>query len=227
MQKTNLLAIETSGLAGSVALLESGDLVAQRQLDPKRRSATTLAPAIQELLAEAGWAPRDLQFVAVAVGPGSFTGLRVGVTAAKTLAYAVGCEVIAVGTLDAIAAQVPPPIDRVWAVLDAQRQQVFAAEFQRDSAGELVPQSGPAIIDNDAWLASLEPGDWVTGPALGKLATRLPAGVNVVELNQWEPRAATVGQLGWRRYSAGQRDDLWRLVPRYYRRSAAEEKLDA
>ncbi len=208
-----------------MALLEAGELVARRQLDPQRRSATTLAPGIRELLAEAGWAPRDLKLVAVAVGPGSFTGLRVGVTAAKMLAYAVGCDVIAVGTLDAIAAQVPPSIDRVWAVLDAQRQQVFAAEFQRDSAGELIPKAEPAIIDNDAWLASLEPGDWATGPALGKLATRLPAGVNVVEPALWEPQAATVGQLGWRRYSAGHCDDLWRLVPRYYRRSAAEEKM--
>ena len=73
-------------------------------LDPARRSARTLAPGIRHLLADAGWTPRDVALVAVSIGPGSFTGLRLGVMTAKAFAYAVGAPVLGIGTLEVIAA---------------------------------------------------------------------------------------------------------------------------
>ena len=102
-----VLALETSALAGSVALFHGDRLLVQRELDSTRRSAQTLAPALAELLAAAGLTPRDVRLVATTVGPGSFTGLRVGVTTAKTFAYAVGAEVLGLNTLEVIAAQTP------------------------------------------------------------------------------------------------------------------------
>jgi hypothetical protein len=74
------------------------------------------------------------------------------------------------------------------------------------------------------WLAELQRGDRVTGPALRKLRGGLPAGVEMVDESLWQPRASATGQLAWREYRTGRRDDLWTLVPRYYRASAAEEK---
>src|SRR5687768_12135976 len=103
-----ILALETSGLSGEVALLEGERVIAEQWLDPGQRTARSLAPGMKQILQTAGWQPRDVQLVAVTIGPGSFTGLRVGVTAAKTLAYAVGCEVMGVDTLEVIAAQAPP-----------------------------------------------------------------------------------------------------------------------
>src|SRR5205085_12703284 len=98
-----VLALETSELAGSVALLNGDQVVQHVALDPTRRSAKWLAPAIDQILENAGRTPRDLQLIAVTTGPGSFTVLCVGVTTAKTFAYAVGCPVTGVNTLIAIA----------------------------------------------------------------------------------------------------------------------------
>ncbi len=221
-----ILALDTSGQAGSVALLDGDALVAERWLPTDERNAKTLAPAIREVLTAAGWTPGEVRLVAVAVGPGSFTGLRVGVTTAKTFAYAVGAEVIGVNTLEVIAAQAPVDVCRLAVVLDAQRQQVFAAEFARGSAGDFNWARDTAIVDNDEWLAKLDPGVAVSGVGLEKLVARLPDNLTVIAREHWQPRAAIVGQLVWRFYQAGRRDDLWRLVPQYFRRSAAEEKLD-
>jgi tRNA threonylcarbamoyladenosine biosynthesis protein TsaB len=219
-----ILAIETTGQAGSVALLEGAMLAREIMLPAAERSAKTLAPAIREILDAAGWQPSDIRLIAVATGPGSFTGLRVGVTTAKTFAYAMRGEVIGVNPLEAIAAQAPDDIKRVSAVIDAQRQQVFVREFVRDSAGEFQPIEVAAILDSDTWLAGIKPAASVSGPALERLAAQIPAGVTIVPRELWSPRAATVGQLGWRRYQSGARDDLWRIVPQYFRPSAAEEK---
>src|SRR5215813_11089947 len=112
-----ILAIETSGRHGSIATLcgeaEALSVVGQTMLNAEQRTAQALAPALRSLLSEAGWRPDSVELVAVAVGPGSFTGLRIGVTTAKTLAYAVGCQAIGVHTLLAIAAQAPTDVNSV------------------------------------------------------------------------------------------------------------------
>jgi tRNA threonylcarbamoyladenosine biosynthesis protein TsaB len=221
-----ILALETSGLSGSVAACEGGKLLAERALAAGQRSAQSLAPTLRQLLIEVGWRSADVQLVAVTVGPGSFTGLRVGVTTAKTFAYAVGANILAVDTLEVIAAQAPAEASRVSVVLDAQRQELFAAEFgARESFGRPIFQPAQ-IVPREAWLDSLAADRWVSGPVLEKFAERLPAGVHPVAKELWYPRAATVGLLAGRAYDRGQRDDLWQLVPKYLRRSAAEEKWD-
>lgn len=220
-----ILALESTGQAGSVALLQDETIVREATLPPSDRSAKTLAPAIRRLLAEAGWQARGIELIAVATGPGSFTGLRIGVTTAKTLAYAIGAPVIGVNTLQAIATQAPSEIERLSAIVDAQRQQVFAGDFVREASGEFVERGQIRIVEDDAFLAGLSPSTVVSGPGLQKLVDRLPADVNCVPIENWEPRAATIGRLGWRQFQSGRRDDLWRLVPHYFRQSAAEEKL--
>lgn len=196
-------------------------LLNELELDPSQRTAQSLVPGIQSILKGVGWAVAELELVAVTQGPGSFTGLRVGVTTAKTLAYVTGAEVMGVNTLEAIAEQTSHR--PLWAVLDAQRQQLFAVLL--DDSSQL-PQSSVAsqIVDSDAWIRDLESGMAVTGPGLHKLSARLPQNVTVIDEALWHPKAATVGQIGYRQYQQGRRDDLWRLVPQYFRKSAAEEK---
>ena len=123
-----ILAIETVETTGSVALLEDECLVAERPLDPQGRSAQTLAPGIEQLLAEARWRAGDVELVAVATGPGSFTGLRIGVTTAKVFAYAAGCQVIGVSTMSAIASRVPQHVTYFSVILDAHRNELFVAD---------------------------------------------------------------------------------------------------
>ena len=219
-----ILALETTDKAGGVAALDGHNLLACIDLSPQERSAQALAPAIHALWRDVGWQPGDMQLIAVAVGPGSFTGLRVGITMAKTLAYALGCEVSGVHTLEVIASQTPAVAERLHVWLDAQREQVFAATFAC-RPGERPTCLAPArILDNAAAVASLSPGDFVSGPALRKLAPQVPSGVHVVAEEFWRPTATAIGLLALRRYEAGERDDLWKLAPLYLRQSAAEEK---
>ncbi len=220
-----ILAIETSGRDASLAVLEGGDgeaarLVKQAIVAGQERTAQVLAPRLRDLLAGVDWPIASIRLVIAAVGPGSFTGLRIGVTTAKTLAYAIGAEVIGVNTLAAIAEQAPPTAASLWVVMDAQRQELFAAEFDRHRK----PIGDTRILSQAEWLSALAPGDRVTGPGLKRMRPLLPTGIDVVDESQWPPMAAAVGQLGWRDYCAGRRDDLWKLVPLYYRPSAAEEK---
>jgi tRNA threonylcarbamoyladenosine biosynthesis protein TsaB len=218
-----LLALETSLAASSVALFDGDCLVACERLEERARVARALVPAMQQALASAGWRPGDVQIVAAAIGPGSFTGLRVGVTAAKTFAYAVGAAALGVSTLEAIAFAAPAQAGIICPVIDAQRKQLFAARYRRES-GELQCLEGAHIASIDLFLATLGPGDVVTGPGLGLASDLLPAHVQVVDARYWPPSAEHVGRLAWRDYEAGRRGDPMRLAPMYIRESAAEEK---
>src|SRR5450759_3825007 len=96
------LAIETSGPLGSVALFESETVLGEQSLELGRQHGQSLIPTIRQLLTFYGKLPRDLELVAVSIGPGSYTGLRVGVVCAKTLAYAANSQLVAVDTLHAV-----------------------------------------------------------------------------------------------------------------------------
>lgn len=225
--RVRILALETTERVATLAALDSDALLAESALDPRERSARTLAPGLQALLRQVGWRPSDVQLIALTVGPGSFTGLRVGVTTAKAFAYAVGAEVLGVNTLEVIASQAPADAAQLAVAMDAQRQQVFAGTFQRESDGALAWREPTHLADDLAWLESLSPGMAVSGPVLHKIQTHAPPHVRLIDSSLWTPKAQTVGQLAWRKYQLGQRDDLWRLMPLYFRDSAAEEKWKA
>jgi tRNA threonylcarbamoyladenosine biosynthesis protein TsaB len=221
-----ILAIETSGHGGMLAALEGADSGTQLLREVRLeggRTAQVLAPTLEKLLAEVGWPPRAVELVAVANGPGSFTGLRIGVTTAKTFAYAAGAQIQAVDTLDVLAAQTPWANAKLWTILDAQRQELFVARFGlRD--GHTVRELETHIVPQAGWVESLHMGERVTGPALAKLRTPLPPNVIALPESYWQPTAAGVGEVAWREYQSGKRDDLWEVVPNYFRLSAAEEK---
>jgi tRNA threonylcarbamoyladenosine biosynthesis protein TsaB len=226
-----ILAIETSGTPGSVAVADAQQLLAAAELPPERRTAQSLVPTIADVLRRAGLQPRDVKLVAVTQGPGSFTGLRLGVTTAKTLAYALGAQLLGLNTLEVLAFQVPPEPrgaeSRLHVVLDAQRQQLFAACYLAEPGGTWRALGETHVVDESQWLASLQAGDLVMGPPLKRLAAQLPQGVRLVEAAAWTASAAGVAQLAWIHYQQGRRDDPFALLPQYYRPSAAEEKRPA
>ncbi|MEN6459732.1 MAG: tRNA (adenosine(37)-N6)-threonylcarbamoyltransferase complex dimerization subunit type 1 TsaB [Thermoguttaceae bacterium] len=223
-----ILALETTDKVGGVAALCDANVLAELDLDKAAKSAQSLLPAMRQLLQQVGWTPQDVRLVAVSIGPGSFTGLRVGATAAKVFAYSVGAEVMAVSTLETIAAgATATPGQPLSVVLDAQRGDVVTQWYALRDAQTVEPLGPEELIPADVWLARLTPGSLVTGPALGRLVHRLPAGVMTLPPDCWRPRAAVVGRLAARYHGQGRRDDLWKLAPRYFRRSAAEEKWDA
>src|SRR5262249_4022349 len=119
------LVLETSGKVGQVALAVDQIIRARCRLEVARRHARDLAPAVSELLAEQGWNPRDLTGVIVSRGPGSYTGLRVGIMSAKTMAYATGCVLVGVETFEAIASQAPEAVTSLEVIADAQQDKVY------------------------------------------------------------------------------------------------------
>ncbi len=219
-----VLAIETSVAGGSVALLEDGLPAVVERLSLELSNTRTLAPAIAGVLVRVGWKPAELNLVAVDVGPGSFTGLRVGVTTAKVMAWTLGAAIIGVESCATIAWQTPEAStgSRLEVVIDAHRRQLFRQAFVRD--GQWRALTAVEIIDLQAWKDGLTPSALVTGPGLETYAEVATAGVIVAPPDLWDPSAVSVGQLAYARYKSGQLDDARTLQPRYVRASAAEEK---
>jgi len=233
----NVLALETATRAASIAAIVDGQPAGALELAADTPTATALAPAIRDLLRRCDMPPQKIDLVAVDIGPGSFTGLRIGVVTAKSLAYATGARVAAVGSLEVVAAQAAVVLAEsnasrqdaatgyaVYAVLNAYRNQVYAARFSVAKAE--LPQllEGPATIDQKEWLASAAADDLLAGPGLDVLRDRLPASARIAAPQCWRPRAETVARLGVAYLEANGGDDLWRLAPNYLRPSAAEEK---
>jgi tRNA threonylcarbamoyladenosine biosynthesis protein TsaB len=213
-----LLLIETSGRAGHVALAEGESLLAARRLDEPRHQARDLAPAVAALLAGAGWKPREVTAVVVSRGPGSYTGLRVGLMSAKTFAYATGCALLAIDTFAAVAAQAPAHADPLDVIADAQQGKVYVQRF-----AHALPVSALVIRPLTEWLADA-PAPWVSGPGLRLHRARLTESVHSVEESLWEPRAESLLALALRRWRAGERDDPFAVEPLYLRPSSAEQQ---
>jgi tRNA threonylcarbamoyladenosine biosynthesis protein TsaB len=222
------VGLETSGLVGGVAVLRGNDLLGERTIgDSGRRHARTLISELDELLKSLAISPRSIDHVAVSIGPGSFTGLRVGIVAAKTWGFVTGAKLTAVGTFDAVAAALPVSSGTAWVIDDALRGEVFVQKFQVDQ-GRWRWTDEPRIAALDRWLAETAPGDVVSGPAASKWPDDIAAAklvVAPVELHR--PTAAMVARCGLEKARAGEFTDPFHLDPLYIRRSAAEEKLDA
>ncbi len=219
-----LLLIETSGRGGQVGLAAGGRLL-ERHLDPARRHARDLAPAVSDLLAEAGLKPRDVIRVGVSVGPGSFTGLRVGVMSAKAFAYATGCELVAVPTFAAIAEMWSNPLTtHLHVIADGLQGLVYAEGFERTPTGweTFAPLRLVTITDWQVeWAGRLPPQNAVTGPGSVLVELALPESV---------PGKAVVTPTLTALHAIACRlapllpDDMLTLEPLYLRGSSAEEK---
>lgn len=222
MTDPRLLILETSGRRGAVAVAHGERMLGVRTLDEGRRNARDLAPAIAQLLREQGWAAKQLDAVLVSRGPGSYTGLRVGVMTAKTLAYATGCALLGIDTFAAVAVQSPPECARVDVIGDAQKEDIYVQSFAR---GEGWRPTGELRIEPFArWLEPRDTESWVSGPGLAKWGPRLPAGVPCAPPEAREPSVGSLLVLGLSRYRAEERDDLFALEPLYLRASSAERQ---
>jgi tRNA threonylcarbamoyladenosine biosynthesis protein TsaB len=189
-----VLAIETSTSLASVALVEGGRLVLARAHERPKQSAERLLPMIAEVLAEAGWQKADLERLGVSVGPGSFTGLRVGIACAQGLALGLGIPLLGVTSLRALARAVPASVPGVRCpLLDARRREVFAGGYA-DTAGcpeVLAPLAVLASAARESLSAQL-PGPVVWIGSGASLAGIEPSFASPETL---EPSAHAVGLL--------------------------------
>jgi tRNA threonylcarbamoyladenosine biosynthesis protein TsaB len=222
-----ILGIETSGLRGSIAVCSEGECLGEIELEnAPRRHAQTLVTQIGALFRQRGLKFTELAAVAVSIGPGSFTGLRVGTVCAKTLAYATGCRLVSVDTFAAIAANSPPEAESVHVVADAQRGDLFAGEYRRTQGSDWLCVTPPRIVRAADLFASLTVDDRVSGPGLQNGAPGGPGVCKCLPAEAWIPAARQVAEIGRRQLDAGLAADVATLEPLYLRRSAAEEKAD-
>ncbi len=133
-EATSLLMIDTSTEQPAVGLIAAADHVLVSSSLATARHGSDLVPRIGELLREAGLTALDLHMVAVGLGPGSYTGLRIGLTAARTLAYTAGAVLLGFDSLEGWARTAPSDALRVHVVSDAQRGEVYAADFERSAS---------------------------------------------------------------------------------------------
>jgi len=218
-----VLAVETSTLAGGAAIVDDTRVVGQYLLDVSVTHSERLLVAIDRLLEDAGWVPRDLEGLAVAVGPGSFTGLRVGLSTVKGLALALSLPVAAVPTLDAMAATLPFAALPVCPVLDARKGEVYASLYRWDGAEMRREWDYLALPPAELARRLVEPvillGD--AAPSIEAPPARLAPRTHRA------PSPACVAVLGQARLRAGETVEPVVLVPIYLRPSEAELKRRA
>jgi len=217
-----ILALSTSTPQfGAAVLSEEGIVQAEFSVGVGRKHFRGFMPAVDFVLAASRAAPEDLTAIAVASGPGSFTGLRVGIAAAKGMAHGIGIPVIGVSSLAALARRIPFSDLPVCAMLDSRRGEFFYALFAFESSGAMkrlcedacvreddlpeIIRSPTLVIGNDAHRQAP-----VIRRVLGDRALPTP-------LEFWNPSASAVGVLGLERYRRGETDSLRDLVPAYFR----------
>jgi len=213
-----VLGVETSTPAGGVALLDGDRVLGECVLAVPATHSERLMPAIDRLLRHAGWAPRDLQGLAVAVGPGSFTGLRIGLSTVKGLAVALGVPIAAVPTLDAMAASLPWAVLPVCPVIDARKGEVYCCLYRWDGARMRREWDYLALRPSDL-AARLDEPVLLLGDAAGGVASPW---ARPVPPPRRLPSPATVAWLGGERLRAGQTVAAADLAPIYLRPPEAE-----
>lgn len=211
-----ILAIETATKLCSVALGRDGQLLAIREIDSEKLAhAEKVNVFIAEVIEEAGLSLKELDAVAVGIGPGSYTGLRIGLSAAKGLCYALDKPIIGLstlGTLVAAARQQHGDLSgTLWPMIDARRMEVFAQSF--NSYGGSLADAAPLILD-EAWAALSGPLA-VFGDGADKAADLWTEKSGIVHIPGVRPTARAMLSLAELRFSEERFDDLAYLVPEY------------
>ena len=220
------LGIETSSAAGSVALLLDGKLLAERTLNIKWGHSRILVPYIDSLFKDTSSDKKKLGLVAVSIGPGSFTGLRVGLAAAKGIAYASGSGIIAVPTPDIIADNFRHLPGYIAVIIESVADEVYFSLY-RSSKKEVKQLDKTRTVKIKSLPRLLKYPAVICGSGVEKHAEfikRLSAEyrLSAPQNSSFLYRAATAAKLGEERFSAGAKNDLFSIIPFYIKKSIAE-----
>jgi tRNA threonylcarbamoyladenosine biosynthesis protein TsaB len=222
------IALETSGMFGSIALVEDRRVVVEEEFPQGFKHAAGIISLIDRLTHSRGWSPADVSQVYVSSGPGSFTGLRVGITVAKTLAFSLGAKLVAVPSTAVLAYNAYEGWENRIIVLDAKRGQIFTARYA-NRKGEAVEVEAPHLDTLAAMLARSPRPVQLIGDGIPYHQAAIPtddAGVIVLPKPLWRARAGVVARLGLRMAERGEFTEPDELAPLYIRRPEAEEKWE-
>lgn len=220
-----ILGVDTATRRASVGVLIDGVVIVEQSQVAESNHAVSLLPLIADVLRQAHCSVGDLEVVAVSAGPGSFTGLRIGLSVAKGLARATGLRLVAVPTLEALAATVDDHHGTVCTLLDARRGELYAACFAAAPSG-CTRLTADTLVTPEALLPQLPTPCVVVGDAVVRygawLREQLGARVTLLPFETHGPRGGVVARLGGERLRAGQCDPLPDMEPFYIRPSEAE-----
>ena len=208
-----VLAFDTSSKALSLAILEDKQVLAETTINIKKNHSITLMPAIDFLMASLDWTPKDLDRIVVAEGPGSYTGLRIAVATAKTLAHTLNIELVGMSSLLAL---VPYQQEGLFVpLMDARRNNVYAGFYE--SAKPVMPE---AHLPFEQVIELIKGASQVTfvgevGPFVEQIQEHLPR----TNFKETLPNAANLALLAWDKEA----DSLHDFVPNYLKRVEAEE----
>lgn len=220
-----ILGVDTATWRASVGLISDGTSVVEQSLLTTGNHAASLLPLIEDVLRRAACPVDRLDAIAVSNGPGSFTGLRIGLSVAKGIACATGARLIAVPTLEALARTVVHYEGVICPVLDARKGELYAASFEA-SGGVLTRLTADVLMTPESLLEILPTPCVVLGDAVeryGELFTRrLGPHATVLPFEIYAPRGGVVARMGWERLQRGEAADLHQIEPCYVRPSEAE-----
>ena len=223
-----MLAIDSSTEVSSVAVLRGGRIAAEVLMQARLTHSRTLVSHIRQALSMAAVEKEELEAIAVSIGPGSFTGLRIGLATAKAMAYALGIPLVGVGALEALAWHFPVEGLHILPMMDAQKGNAYVERYAWDG-GRLIKKSPMAVLPVPEIIACA--GE-LAGPVMllgdvpakrieGRLA--LPENVSIAPPHLRMPRAANVALCGRRMLREGKAGSPMDMEPVYVRRSEAEE----
>ena len=223
-----VLSLETTGFTGGVAILKDdevlGEIITGSKLTYSRRLLKAIKYLLNEL--EVDWSQIDL--IAVSLGPGSFTGLRIGVSTAKGLCLSTGAEIIGVPTLDIMAYNLLPYSGIICPMIDARKKQVYICCYRADGF-EIDKLTSFKVIEPKVLIDIIPTDEDVlflgTGLNLYKKELEKSFGKRALFAPQylWHPRPQMCGIIGRKLYLDGKRDDPLSITPLYLRLSEAEE----
>jgi tRNA threonylcarbamoyladenosine biosynthesis protein TsaB len=217
-----VLGIDTATWTATVGLVRDETVLAETSEVARASHGASLPRLVESTVAAAGVRLHDVEGIAVSIGPGSFTGLRIGLSLAKGMAFAGGLPLAAVPTLEALAAVVvAPPGATVWAALDARMREVYAAPFRAAADGPERLGADEALAP-DVLAARLGPEAILVGDAADAYPVLRERGARVLPFATHHPRGGVVARLGARLLAAGRGADPGPLEPAYVRASQAE-----
>lgn len=229
-----ILAIDTTAITASVALLENETLIASFDVHNKLTHSEKILPMIDSMLSASGYTFDNVDLVAVSVGPGSFTGVRIGVSTAKGLAYTRRIPVVGVSGLEALAENFrflsKPELGRVVIApsMDARRNELYNALFEYDgSTLTRITEDRPISCEElEQELLKLGIPVYINGDGAEKLYGYLSENTNIkaelAPLLMLRQSAVSVGKVGYRKYCNGEIEDVDKISPLYLRTSQAE-----
>ena len=224
--EAKVLLLETSGSCGIVALGFGSNIISHRVLEIAKRHVSDMAPAIAEMLKECGWEAKNLDAIATGIGPGSYTGLRIGLMSSRTLAMMTGARLLGISTFEILAQHgLEAGHAKVEIIADAQQDKIYAQRFENNNS-HLTSASELKIVSAAEWMANRDISFAIAGPGVPKVLPLIQANQGMVVEQSGNINKESFLALALKKLFSHHSDDPLSLQPLYLRRSSAEEQWD-